>query len=58
MKTFAYVAERDPLPSVFREALRLRYETRDEPLPPRLEELLRGLPEDDGSARFASNRIK
>jgi hypothetical protein len=40
METFAYVAGRNPMPSVFREALRRTYEPNDEPLPPQLEELV------------------
>ena len=40
METFAYIAGRNPIPSVFREVLRRTYKPSDEPLPPQLEELL------------------
>ena len=45
METFAYVAGRNPVTSVFREVLRRVYEPRNEPLPPKLEELVRRFPE-------------
>jgi hypothetical protein len=35
----------NPMPSVFREALRRTYELSDEPLPSKLEQLLRRLPD-------------
>jgi hypothetical protein len=38
-----YREDRNPAPSVFREALRGAYEVRKEPLSPMLEELLRRL---------------
>lgn len=45
METFENIADRNPMPAVFRAGLRRTYETRDEPLSPRLEELLAGLPQ-------------
>ena len=51
MEQFGYIAAgRDPMPSVFRKELRRVYEIRDEPPPPRFEELLRRLPEAAQSA--------
>ena len=40
METFAHVAGRNPMPSVFREMLRRTYVPSSEPLPPQLEELV------------------
>ena len=54
METFDNIAGRNPLPCVFRQALVRTYETRDEPLSPRLEPLLAQLPQaDDGQRAFA-----
>jgi hypothetical protein len=43
MDTFGHVAGRNPMPSVFREVLRRKYGPPDEPLSPRMEELLERL---------------
>jgi hypothetical protein len=56
METFALVAGRSPMPSVFREMFRRTYETRDEPLPPRLEELLQRLSEAERAADTTQRR--
>ena len=54
METFENIAGRNPIPSVFREALVRTYETCDEPLSSRLEELLARLPQADGGQRPAT----
>jgi hypothetical protein len=49
METFKNIAGRNPMLSVFREVLLRTYETCDEPLSPRLEQLLVRLPQERAS---------